>query len=96
MEFFFLNNKDQYVEVELGPMNHYLVLLLNGSRQSFNTGNQEKGPKIMHMLGEYLQLSVWNTLQNNTWLGEVDIPLAYLPPSGKLYFHNTKLRCNKI
>ena len=34
VEMFFLNNKDEYVEVELGPHGHYIVLLLKGQSNS--------------------------------------------------------------
>ncbi|KAK6041226.1 hypothetical protein COOONC_21269 [Cooperia oncophora] len=66
LEIFMANNKDQYVEIELGPHQQWLCLLLDGERKSFNEG-------------EYLQLSVWNRIDGNKWIGEADIPFAYLP-----------------
>lgn len=66
LEIFIANDKDQYLEMELGPNQQWLCLFLDGERNSFNTG-------------EYLQLSVWNRVDGNKWIGEADIPLAYLP-----------------
>lgn len=37
-EIFFLNSDNHYLEVELGPYNQWLVLLLSGERQDINTG----------------------------------------------------------
>ncbi|KAK6043063.1 hypothetical protein COOONC_19432 [Cooperia oncophora] len=36
LEIFMANNKDQYVEIELGPHQQWLCLLLDGERKSFN------------------------------------------------------------
>ncbi|KIH56158.1 hypothetical protein ANCDUO_13666 [Ancylostoma duodenale] len=69
VEIFIANDKNKYVEVELGPHQQWLCLLLDGQRKSFNEG-------------EFLQLSVWNRIDDNKWIGEADIPLAYLPASG--------------
>ncbi|KAK5974041.1 hypothetical protein GCK32_002123 [Trichostrongylus colubriformis] len=66
LEIFIANSNDQYVEIELGPHQQWLCLLLDGQRNSFNEG-------------EYLQLSVWNRIDGDKWIGEADIPLAYLP-----------------
>nr|CDJ88822.1 UPF0462 protein C4orf33-like protein [Haemonchus contortus] len=66
LEIFIANDKDQYVEIELGPHQQWLCLLLDGERNSFNEG-------------AYLQLSVWNRIDGNKWIGEADIPFAFLP-----------------
>lgn len=68
-EIFFSNDKEQYLEVEVGPHGHWLVLLFNGQRSSFNDGRE-------------LELNVKNTLANGgeTWKCELEIPLAYFPP----------------
>ncbi|KAL6739935.1 hypothetical protein Aduo_013332 [Ancylostoma duodenale] len=66
VEILIANDKNKYVEVELGPHQQWLCLLLDGQRKSFNEG-------------EFLQLSVWNRIDDNKWIGEADIPLAYLP-----------------
>ncbi len=38
VELFFANDKEHYLEVEIGPHGHWLVLLLNGRRNPFNKG----------------------------------------------------------
>ncbi|KAK5985045.1 hypothetical protein GCK32_003103 [Trichostrongylus colubriformis] len=52
--------------IELEPHQQWLWLLIDGQRNSFNEG-------------ECLQLSVWNRIDGDKWIGEADIPLAYLP-----------------
>ncbi|GMS96406.1 hypothetical protein PENTCL1PPCAC_18581, partial [Pristionchus entomophagus] len=65
-EIFLANAKGQYVEVEVGPHGHWLVLLHDGQRKCFNNG-------------EELELNVQNTWVGSTWQCCFEIPLAYLP-----------------
>lgn len=68
LELFFANDKDQYLEVEVGPHGHWLVLLLNGHRKPFNKG-------------EELELQVQNVFEGDKWRSVFEIPLAYFPPN---------------
>jgi len=65
VEAFFLNDKDQYLEVELGPHGHHLTLLLNGRR------------KISR---HSLSLDVSTEIVGNTWTAKALIPREYFPP----------------
>uniref|UniRef100_A0A915K3M9 Uncharacterized protein n=1 Tax=Romanomermis culicivorax TaxID=13658 RepID=A0A915K3M9_ROMCU len=68
-EIFFANNRDQYLEVEIGPHGHFLVLLLNGRRQPFNDGSE-------------LDLQIENVFVGaDVWRSTFEIPLAYFPPN---------------
>lgn len=40
VEIFITNDRDQYVEVELGPHQQWLCLLLDGQRKSFNESKE--------------------------------------------------------
>ncbi|CAI5446919.1 unnamed protein product [Caenorhabditis angaria] len=66
MEFFFANDRGQYLEVEVGPHGHWLCLLFDGVRHPINKG-------------EELELEVRNKWVGDRWIGEVEIPLAYFP-----------------
>jgi hypothetical protein len=79
LEFFFANDKDQYLEVgvrtctrcsrvqvEVGPHGHWLVYLHDGIRKPFNKG-------------EELLIDIQNTFEGNTWRTYVEIPLAFFP-----------------
>ncbi|KAK6056404.1 hypothetical protein COOONC_06091 [Cooperia oncophora] len=66
VEFFFANNRDQYIEVEVGPHGHWLCLLFDGIRKPFNNG-------------EELELEISNKFVGSMWHCEFEIPLAYLP-----------------
>ncbi|KAH7718746.1 Protein C33A12.3 a [Aphelenchoides avenae] len=66
VELFFANQKGHYVEVEVGPHGHWLVLLHKGYRDCFNKG-------------EELELEVRNEFQGSTWRCTFEIPLAYFP-----------------
>ncbi|CAI4231849.1 unnamed protein product [Auanema sp. JU1783] len=67
IEFFFANQKNQYLEVEVGPHGHWLCILFDGVRKPFNNG-------------EELELVVNNKIiGSDTWQGELEIPLAYFP-----------------
>ncbi|RCN30057.1 hypothetical protein ANCCAN_24178 [Ancylostoma caninum] len=68
VEFFFANNRDQYIEVEVGPHGHWLCLLFDGIRKPFNSG-------------EELELEISNKFVGNVWHCEFELPLAYLPGS---------------
>lgn len=68
IELFFANDKDQYLEVEIGPHGHWLVYLLNGRRKPFNKGQD-------------LDISVQNTFEGWNWRSVFEIPLAYFPPN---------------
>ncbi|VDK64154.1 unnamed protein product, partial [Cylicostephanus goldi] len=66
VEFFFANKKDQYIEIEVGPHGHWLVMLFDGVRKPFNTG-------------EELELEITNKFVGNVWHCEFEVPLAYFP-----------------
>jgi len=72
VEIFFLNDKNHYLEVEIGPRGHWYVLLLNRSRQSFNDGKD-------------LNMTVRNILGKDTWNSIFEIPLSYFPPNVTKY-----------
>ncbi|KAK2193054.1 hypothetical protein NP493_17g00019 [Ridgeia piscesae] len=65
VEVFFLNDDDQYVEVELCPHGQHLVLLLNGIRKPVK---------------DELPLKFKVTTDGNKWQGEAVIPSDYFPP----------------
>lgn len=64
-EAFFLNDNNQYVEVELSPHGVHLVLLLNGVRNAVK---------------ELLPMTYNATISADNWWGEATIPRAYFPP----------------
>jgi hypothetical protein len=64
VEIFFLGDDDRYLEVELGPFGHYLVLLLNGRR------------RIEQSL---LPIEYSAAVSSNRWQGRAVIPKSYLP-----------------
>ncbi|XP_063416069.1 UPF0462 protein C4orf33-like [Mytilus trossulus] len=64
-EAFFLNDADNYLEVELSPHGQHLVLLLHGVRNSFK---------------QQLPLSYTATINNKRWSGRATIPEIYFPP----------------
>ncbi|XP_025084976.1 UPF0462 protein C4orf33 homolog isoform X2 [Pomacea canaliculata] len=65
VEVFFLNAKDQYVEVELCPHGQHLVLLLNGRR---------------NIVKDMLPLDFKAETQETEWRGSAVVPSAYFPP----------------
>ncbi|XP_005104525.1 UPF0462 protein C4orf33 homolog isoform X2 [Aplysia californica] len=65
VEAFFLNDKDQYLEVELGPHGHHLLLMLNGQRNAVETK---------------LPLTYTAEIYGDQWEGKASIPLSYFPP----------------
>ncbi|CAD6198151.1 unnamed protein product [Caenorhabditis auriculariae] len=66
MEFFFANDRGQYLEIEVGPHGHWLCLLFDGVRTTVNHG-------------EELELECRNKWRGDRWLGEIEVPLAYFP-----------------
>ncbi|KAK3100000.1 hypothetical protein FSP39_013292 [Pinctada imbricata] len=64
-EAFFLNDRDQYVEIELSPHGQHLVLLLKGRRDAFK---------------KLLPLNYTATITGNRWKGVAYIPWEYFPP----------------
>uniref|UniRef100_A0AC35GSQ3 Uncharacterized protein n=1 Tax=Panagrolaimus sp. PS1159 TaxID=55785 RepID=A0AC35GSQ3_9BILA len=66
VEFFFANEQGHYLEVEVGPHGHWLVLFHKGYRECFNAG-------------EDIDLRVENVFDMDVWKCRVEIPLSYLP-----------------
>merc|ERR1719150_2960909 len=67
VEAFFLNDKEQYLELEFGPHGQHLMLILNGNRNA-----------IKHSLP--LEYSAKIDLEKKTWTGTARVPAAYFPP----------------
>ncbi|CAG5118210.1 unnamed protein product [Candidula unifasciata] len=66
VEAFFLNDKNQYLEVELCPHGQHLLLMLNGQRK---------------MVKDKLPLTSFNaTIDGDRWKGEAILPRSYFPP----------------
>ncbi|KAF2344669.1 hypothetical protein FHG87_024576 [Trinorchestia longiramus] len=65
VEAFFLNDEDQYLEVELGPHGQHIVLLLYGKR---------------NILRHSLPMQVTTTITGSRWRGTGVIPIEYFPP----------------
>ncbi|XP_062572916.1 UPF0462 protein C4orf33 homolog [Saccostrea cucullata] len=65
VEAFFLNDQNQYVEIELCPHGQHLVLLLKGYRDSFKS---------------QLPLQFSSSIKNQTWTGTALVPASYFPP----------------
>ncbi|XP_063864755.1 uncharacterized protein LOC135102951 isoform X2 [Scylla paramamosain] len=70
MEAFFLNNANQYLEVEVCPWGQHIVLLLSGQRVT-----------VRHSL----QMKVETHIGVNTWTGSAAIPVTYLPERVTLF-----------
>ncbi|XP_013092916.2 UPF0462 protein C4orf33 homolog isoform X1 [Biomphalaria glabrata] len=67
VEAFFLNDKNQYLEVELGPWGQHLLLILNGER---------------HAVKDKLPLTTYTaTIDGDRWTGEAILPRGYFPPA---------------
>ncbi|XP_065643548.1 UPF0462 protein C4orf33 homolog isoform X2 [Hydra vulgaris] len=71
VEIFFLAENKKYLEVEVSPHGQHLVLLLNGSR---------------NIIKEELPLNYTSSIhyESMSWKGQVEIPLAYMPPDVSL------------
>ncbi|KAB7504987.1 hypothetical protein Anas_07847 [Armadillidium nasatum] len=65
VEAFFLNKDEEYLEVEIGPYGHHIVLFLKGKR---------------NILRHSYPLKVTSTREGNRWTGEALIPGDYFPP----------------
>merc|ERR1711892_443987 len=72
VEAFFLNNDDQYLELEFGPHGQHLMLLLDGRRNA-----------IKHSLP--LDYTAVIDEKSNTWKGKALVPLSYFPPNVTLF-----------
>ncbi|CAL4067950.1 unnamed protein product [Meganyctiphanes norvegica] len=66
VEMFFLNDNDEYLEVEVGPWGHHIVLLLKGERNT---------------LEHSLALDYFANRDESTWTGSAMIPPTYFPPN---------------
>ncbi|MBW2527782.1 MAG: hypothetical protein JRI23_26615 [Deltaproteobacteria bacterium] len=64
VELFLLAPPDHYLEIELGPHGHYLVLELRGQRNVVRSG---------------LQIEYRANVADHRWTGTATIPLAYVP-----------------
>ncbi len=64
VELFLLGNASHYLEIELGPHGHYLVLQLEGVR---------------HITRSHLPLMYTTERYGNRWRGHARLPLPYLP-----------------
>ena len=65
VEWFLLGDDLKYLEVELGPHGHYLVLELQGVRQVIRQG---------------LPIQYESRIEGSTWKGRALIPSSYVPP----------------
>ena len=64
-EVFFLNDQNDYLEVELSPHGQHLLLLLHGRRNSFK---------------DQLPLDFTTHITKDRWTGRATIPYHYFPP----------------
>lgn len=74
VEVFFLNEEDEYLEMELAPNGQYLNILLSGSRNDLL--------RYLPLLGN--QVEVNNPCEDLSepgcvWTGRVTVPTSYLP-----------------
>merc|ERR1719150_3301803 len=67
VEAFFLNDKEQYLELEFGPHGQHLMLILNGNRNA-----------IKHSLPMDYSASI--DKEKQTWTGTARVPGSYFPP----------------
>lgn len=67
VELFLLGHAERYLELELGPHGHYLVLRLAGVRQV-----REQGLPLPHYRAH---------IHGARWSARAHVPLAWLPPS---------------
>ncbi len=78
VELFILGEDERYLEIELGPHGHYLILQLHGTRQVIKQG---------------MSCAYTTTIKGDSWSGTAHIPTSYLPPNPthfNLYaIHNT-------
>lgn len=71
-EIFFLNDHNQYLEVEVAPSGHYLVLMLDGVRKPF-------------LEGVNIVVKTEIDEEKHKWSGTIEIPLAYFPSNVKKF-----------
>ncbi|XP_067663101.1 UPF0462 protein C4orf33 homolog isoform X2 [Haliotis asinina] len=64
VEAFFLNDRDEYLEVELCPHGQHLLLLLKGRR---------------NIVQEQLPLQFTANIDGDVWTGETTLPHSYFP-----------------
>jgi len=64
VELFLLGDEEQYLEVELGPHGHYLVLELSGRRR---------------VVREHTELDYRAELRGERFVGRAEVPLHWLP-----------------
>lgn len=64
VELFLLTPPDHYLEIELGPHGHYLLLELRGRRQVVRSG---------------MPIAYDAQIDEGRWSGHAEIPLDYLP-----------------
>ncbi|CAG0925517.1 unnamed protein product [Notodromas monacha] len=67
VEAFFLAPDNKYIEIEVGPLGHHLILLLNGERNAI----------AQELPMEY---SVTSQEIGGTWTATAKIPVGYFPP----------------
>ena len=67
VELFIKGRHDKYLEIEMGPHGHYLVLVCDGYRQCFSRGIEP--------------ISYQASITESRWTGTMTIPLHLLPPS---------------
>merc|ERR1719370_2255796 len=72
VEAFFLNDMEQYLELEFGPHGQHLMLLLNGNRNA-----------IKHSLP--LDYTATIDVDKKRWTGEARVPGSYFPPDVTLW-----------
>jgi len=65
VELFLLGSGDRYLEIELSPHGHFLVLELDGPR---------------HVVGRRVALDFAARIEKDTWLGRATAPRSWLPP----------------
>lgn len=65
VEWFLLGAEDRYLEIELGPHGHYLVLQLHGRRNPVRQG---------------MPLAFVSHIDGSVWHGTAVIPAAWIPP----------------
>ena len=65
VEVFLLGDHLRYLEIELGPHGHYLVLELQGVR---------------HVIRQGLPIQYQSKIDGRRWTGKATIPASYLPP----------------
>ncbi|XP_023341859.1 UPF0462 protein C4orf33 homolog isoform X2 [Eurytemora carolleeae] len=65
VELFFLNDAEEYLELEFGPHAQHLVLLLKGTR---------------NIVKQKLPLQYTAEIQGHVWTGSAIIPGSYFPP----------------